>query len=222
MLHCRVQGRSLENVSGKFRRLLTFHALGLKIQRPGFAPEPLSGPINPNVHGLDFIPLRECHVLLLDSFTQSGAGGRGHLISYYNTPEDKNQSRGDEMQVWDRGALWSTCCVTGVGGAKKTHPQPPLFLLPERRRAENGVEDVKECTFPAFSPPLCTWKNKKEKPLPSACAWLMRLNLTRQTASSQRKTTLRGNKKNASLLYILLLQSWLQQLGNITSYASSL
>lgn len=70
--------------------MLTFDALGLKIQRPGLAPEPLSCAINPNVHGLDFIPLRELHVLLLNSFTQCGAGGRGHLISYYNTPEDKN------------------------------------------------------------------------------------------------------------------------------------
>lgn len=73
--------------------MLTFDAFGLKIQRPGFAAEPLSGPINPNIHGLDFIALRELHVLLLHSFTQCGAGGRGHLISYYNTPEDKRSRR---------------------------------------------------------------------------------------------------------------------------------
>lgn len=77
--------------------VLTFDALGLKIQRPGFASEPLSGSINPNVHGLDFISLRELHVLLLDSFTQAGAGGHGHLISYYNTPEEEKKKRGEQV-----------------------------------------------------------------------------------------------------------------------------
>jgi len=73
----------------RFERPLTVDAFGLNIQSPGFAPETRSGPVDPDVHGLDFISLGELHVMLLHNFAQRGAVGRGHLISYYKTPEDK-------------------------------------------------------------------------------------------------------------------------------------
>lgn len=68
--------KSMKHLEMRF----TFDAFGLKIQRPGFTPQPLSGSINPNVHGLHFISLGELHVLLLDELTQAGAGGRGHVF----------------------------------------------------------------------------------------------------------------------------------------------
>lgn len=136
ILHCRIVVD--EVLEWGFKRLLTFDALGLKIQRPGFAAEPLSGSINPNVHGLDFIPLSELHVLLLDSFTQCGAGGHGHLISYYNTPEDKKKRR-EEEKLWDLGALWITCCVTGVWGAQKIPKQHHCLLFQKGERVKNAL-----------------------------------------------------------------------------------
>lgn len=75
------------------RRVFTFDAFGFRIQGLGFAAQSLSGSINPNIHGLDFIALGELHVLLLDSFTQRGAGGCRHITSYYSTPEEKKRSR---------------------------------------------------------------------------------------------------------------------------------
>lgn len=68
--------REAENQSAGM--LLTFDAFRFKVQRSGFATEPFTGSVDPNVHGLDFVSLREFHVLLLHSFTQGGAGRRGH------------------------------------------------------------------------------------------------------------------------------------------------
>lgn len=97
---------------------LTFDAFGLRIKRPGFASEPLSGSVDPDVHGLDFVPLRELHVLLLDSFTQTGAGGRSHLICYYNTPEDEEGEMRAGMRL--RCAL-DHMLHNRVRGRKKNH-----------------------------------------------------------------------------------------------------
>lgn len=116
------------------KMLLTFDAFGLRIKRPGFASEPLSGSVDPDVHGLDFVPLRELHVLLLDSFTQTGAGGRSHLICYYNTPEDEE----GEMRAGTRlRCALDHMLHNRVRGAKKTphtHKSSPivLFFLPEK------------------------------------------------------------------------------------------
>lgn len=49
---------------------LTLNILGFRIQSSGLAAQSLSRPIYPNVHGLDLFPLREIHVLLLNSFVQ--------------------------------------------------------------------------------------------------------------------------------------------------------
>lgn len=116
------------------KMLLTFDAFGLRIKRPGFASEPLSGSVDPDVHGLDFVPLRELHVLLLDSFTQTGAGGRSHLICYYNTPEDEE----GEMRAGTRlRCALDHMLHNRVRGAKNpphTHKSSPivLFFLPEK------------------------------------------------------------------------------------------
>lgn len=122
------------------KMLLTFDAFGLRIKRPGFASEPLSGSVDPDVHGLDFVPLRELHVLLLDSFTQTGAGGRSHLICYYNTPEDEEgeMRAGTRLRCALDHMLHNR--VRGRKKKKKTHTQKKqnksspivLFFLPER------------------------------------------------------------------------------------------
>ncbi len=49
---------------------LTLNLLGLKIQSFGLASQSLSRPVNPDVHGLDLLPLSQIHVLLLNSFIQ--------------------------------------------------------------------------------------------------------------------------------------------------------
>lgn len=72
--------------------MLTFNAFGLIIQRPSFAAESLSGSVDPNIHGLNFVPLREVHVLLLHSFAEGGAGRCGHFSCYYNTPGDDRRA----------------------------------------------------------------------------------------------------------------------------------
>lgn len=48
------------------------------VQRAGFAAEVLPCPIDPDVHGLDLVPLRQLHVHVLDSFAQVGARRGGH------------------------------------------------------------------------------------------------------------------------------------------------
>lgn len=57
---------------------LTFKALGLMVQRAGFAAEVLSCPINPDVHGLDLLSLRQLHVHMLNGFAELGARRGGH------------------------------------------------------------------------------------------------------------------------------------------------
>ena len=66
----------------------TFDALRLGVERSGFAPETLSGAVDPDVHGQDLVSLGELHVPLFYNFTQAGAGGRSHLIVCYDTPGD--------------------------------------------------------------------------------------------------------------------------------------
>lgn len=60
-------------------RTLTFDTFGLVIQCLSFAAESLSCSINPNIHGLNLIPLWEVHVLLFHSFAQGGTGRCGHF-----------------------------------------------------------------------------------------------------------------------------------------------
>lgn len=158
----------LLTVYGRLRVLLTFKAFWLKIQSPGFAAEPLSCSINPYVHGLDFIPLRELHVLLLHSFTQRGAWGRSHLISFYNTPEDKKRRAG----VRPRWALdhmlrnWAqkNKNTTIVSSSRKE----------EGRKTHRGCQ--KKPHFQYF-PPSLVWKQRE---LASACPWPLRLDLMRK------------------------------------------
>lgn len=57
---------------------LTFQALGFVVQRAGFAAEVFPSPIDPDVHGLDLLPLRQLHVHVLDGFAQVGARRGGH------------------------------------------------------------------------------------------------------------------------------------------------
>lgn len=118
--------------------MLTFDAFGLRIKRPGFASEPLSGSVDPDVHGLDFVPLRELHVLLLDSFTQTGAGGRSHLICYYNTPEDEE----GEMRAGTRlRCALDHMLHNRVRGAKNpphTQKQPHCFVFSSRKGGGGG------------------------------------------------------------------------------------
>lgn len=96
-------------------RVPTLNAFRLTIQCPGLAPEPLSCSINPNVHGLDFIPLREVHVLLFHSFTQAGTGRCGHLcfptITHLKIREGGEREKKDEQRC-QSGWLRMTCCVT--------------------------------------------------------------------------------------------------------------
>lgn len=47
--------------------------LGLMVQCAGFAAEMLSCAINPDIHGLDLLPLWQLHVHVLDGFAQVGA-----------------------------------------------------------------------------------------------------------------------------------------------------
>lgn len=51
------------------------------------------------------------------------------FISYYNTPENK-KSKGQEMRCksGDHGALWITCCETGVGGKRKGRKKITFFF----------------------------------------------------------------------------------------------
>lgn len=113
---------SFEDSKKKKKRLLTFNAFGLRIQRPGFASQSLPGSVNPDVHGLDFTPLRELHVLLLDGFTQRGAVGRCHLVSHYRTPEDKSM-RPQGMRP--RGPRSSRCVTEGGGLLGRGGEEPP-------------------------------------------------------------------------------------------------
>lgn len=151
------------------KMLLTFDAFGLRIKRPGFASEPLSGSVDPDVHGLDFVPLRELHVLLLDSFTQTGAGGRSHLICYYNTPEDEEGEMRAGMRL--RCAL-DHMLHNRVRGRKKnhTHKSSPivLFFLPERGGGlKKHTEDVfffkKKAHFQRFPIFFLLWPQKKRR-----------------------------------------------------------
>lgn len=48
------------------------------VQRAGFAAEVLPSPVDPDVHGLDLLPLRQLHVHVLDGFAQVGARRGGH------------------------------------------------------------------------------------------------------------------------------------------------
>lgn len=48
------------------------------VQRASFAAEVLPCPIDPDVHGLDLLPLRQFHVHVLDGFAQVGARRGGH------------------------------------------------------------------------------------------------------------------------------------------------
>lgn len=57
---------------------LTFQALGFVVQRAGFAAEVFPSPIDPDVHGLDLLPLWQLHVHVLDGFAQVGARRGGH------------------------------------------------------------------------------------------------------------------------------------------------
>lgn len=57
-------------VSIRLEPEFTFNRLGFRIQSSGLAAQSLSGSIDPDVHGLDFVSLREIHVLMLDSFVQ--------------------------------------------------------------------------------------------------------------------------------------------------------
>lgn len=169
------------------KMLLTFDAFGLRIKRPGFASEPLSGSVDPDVHGLDFVPLRELHVLLLDSFTQTGAGGRSHLICYYNTPEDEE----GEMRAGTR----LRCALDHMlhnrvrGRKKKKNPHTQkkqnksspivLFFLPERG---GGVcvknRPLKKAHFQHF--PIFSALATKEKATLHHPCLLIRLHLTPQ------------------------------------------
>lgn len=57
---------------------LTFYTLGLTVQGPGLAAQSFSSTINPDIHSLDFLTLRQGHVHLLDAFVQVGARRGGH------------------------------------------------------------------------------------------------------------------------------------------------
>lgn len=172
------------------KMLLTFDAFGLRIKRPGFASEPLSGSVDPDVHGLDFVPLRELHVLLLDSFTQTGAGGRSHLICYYNTPEDEE----GEMRAGTR----LRCALDHMlhnrvrGANPPTHKSSPivLFFLPEKGGVEKK-QTFKKGTFPAFSYFFCFGHKRKGDFTPSVFT-------DKITFNAADATSLRGKHKETN------------------------
>lgn len=175
------------------KMLLTFDAFGLRIKRPGFASEPLSGSVDPDVHGLDFVPLRELHVLLLDSFTQTGAGGRSHLICYYNTPEDEE----GEMRAGTRlRCALDHMLHNRVRGAKKppTHTKAaPLFCFFFQKRG-GGVkkkQTFKKGTFPAFSYFFCFGHKRKGDFTPSVFT-------DKITFNAADATSLRGKHKETN------------------------
>lgn len=162
------------------KMLLTFDAFGLRIKRPGFASEPLSGSVDPDVHGLDFVPLRELHVLLLDSFTQTGAGGRSHLICYYNTPEDEE----GEMRAGTRlRCALDHMLHNRVRGAKKPPPHTkaaPLFcfFFQKRGGVKKKNRPLKKAHFQRF--PIFSALATKEKATLHHPCLLIRLHLTPQ------------------------------------------
>lgn len=174
------------------KMLLTFDAFGLRIKRPGFASEPLSGSVDPDVHGLDFVPLRELHVLLLDSFTQTGAGGRSHLICYYNTPEDEE----GEMRAGTRLRCALDHMLHNRVRGEKTPPhtqkQPHCFVFSSRKRG--GVkkkQTFKKGTFPAFSYFFCFGHKRKGDFTPSVFT-------DKITFNAADATSLRGKHKETN------------------------
>lgn len=74
---------------------LTFYRLGLTVQGAGLTTQSFSSSINPDVHCLDFITLRQGHVHLLDAFVQLGArrGGHGGRCSGEKKNFFKNNSK---------------------------------------------------------------------------------------------------------------------------------
>lgn len=74
---------------------LTLDRLGLGVQSSGLAAKSLSRTIDPDVHGLDLVPLREAHVLLLDSFVQLWTGWGGH----FSWPWTPAESEEDELRT---------------------------------------------------------------------------------------------------------------------------
>lgn len=74
---------------------LTLDRLGLRVQSSGLAAKSLSRTIDPDVHGLDLVPLREAHVLLLDSFVQLWTGWGGH----FSWPWTPAESEEDELRT---------------------------------------------------------------------------------------------------------------------------
>lgn len=133
-------------------RAPTFNAFRFEIQRPGLAPEPLSCSVNPNVHGLDFIPLREVHVLLFHSFTQGGTGRCGHLW-FPTITHLKRREGGEKIKRWAQMPKWMAMddmlrndrLVIGWGGVE-THNRGgkkntnSSIVSPSRKESER-VED---------------------------------------------------------------------------------
>lgn len=145
------------------RWMLTFNAFGFKIQCPGFASEPLSGSINPNVHGLDFIPLWEVHVLLFHSFTQAGTGGRGHLLFPTITRLRRKIGKTVRCQSWDYGNL-DTWHMIWMGSAR---PPPPKKKKKELL-IKNNQKQLKWLSFHKAQWILTHWRFNKDTfpPLP--------------------------------------------------------
>lgn len=51
---------------------VTIDCLGLHIQSPCLAAQPLTRAIDPDVHGLDLLALSQLHVFMFDSLVQLG------------------------------------------------------------------------------------------------------------------------------------------------------
>lgn len=90
---------------------VTHDSLGLWIQSPCLAAQPLTGAVNPDVHGLDLVALNQLHVLLFDSLVQLGTHWSGHLDSrklegqrFIGATETENaqitESRHQESSSW--------------------------------------------------------------------------------------------------------------------------
>lgn len=54
-------------------RRFTLDALGLVVERPGLAAQSLPRAVDPDVHGLHFVPLRKLHVLSLHHLAELSA-----------------------------------------------------------------------------------------------------------------------------------------------------
>lgn len=177
------------------KMLLTFDAFRLRIKRPGFASEPLSGSVDPDVHGLDFVPLRELHVLLLDSFTQTGAGGRSHLICYYNTPEDEEgeMRAGTRLRCALDHMLHNR--VRGANPPPPTHTQkqPHSFVF-SSRKGGGGVKKprpLKKAHFQRFPIFSCFGHKRKGDFTPSVFT-------DKITFNAADATSLRGKHKETN------------------------